>query len=310
MSEEFFFRISEEDAGKRVDRFLSERMSGISRSRLQKLITEDHLLVDERKVKVSYRLKAEDALEFILPEAQELIPKPEDLPLEILYEDEHLAVVNKPSGMVVHPAPGNESGTLVNALLFHMDRLSIANGMYRAGIVHRIDKDTSGLLMVAKTDDAFRSLSQQLAERSVIREYVALLEGIVKEEQGIIDAPIGRDPSNRLRMAVVPEGKPAVTHFRVLSYYADNTLARLNLETGRTHQIRVHMAKIGHPVVADPVYGYRRQRIAHDGQLLHARLLGFHHPQDGRYLEFSAPVPESFRRILIKLANEMKGRKI
>lgn len=310
MSEEFFFRISEEDAGKRVDRFLSERMSGISRSRLQKLITEEHLLVDGRKVKVSYRLKAEDALEFILPEAQELIPKPEDLPLEILYEDEHLAVVNKPSGMVVHPAPGNESGTLVNALLFHMDRLSVANGMYRAGIVHRIDKDTSGLLMVAKTDDAFRSLSQQLAERSVIREYVALLEGIVKEEQGIIDAPIGRDPSNRLRMAVVPEGKPAVTHFRVLSYYADNTLARLNLETGRTHQIRVHMAKIGHPVVADPVYGYRRQRIAHDGQLLHARLLGFHHPQDGRYLEFSAPVPESFRRILIKLANEKKGRKI
>lgn len=310
MSEDFSFRITETEAGVRVDLFLAGKMPGISRSRVQRLIEEDHLLVNGRKVKVSYRLKAEDALEFVLPEEKELVPQPENLPLEILYEDDSLAVVNKPSGMVVHPAPGNESGTLVNALLFHMKTLSTKNGVFRAGIVHRIDKDTSGLLMVAKTDAAYLSLSRQLAERTVTREYVALCEGLLKEPRGTIDAPIGRDPSNRLRMAVAAEGKRAVTHYEVQRYYVDTTLLRLRLQTGRTHQIRVHMAILGHPVAGDPVYGYRRQRIRHDGQLLHARMVGFQHPEDGRYMEFSAPVPEGFLKILKTLANEAKGRNV
>lgn len=308
MSEDYFYCVSEEEAGMRVDVFLSGKMPGISRSQVQRLIEEDSLLVNSRRVKASYRLKAQEGVEFVLPELKELQVTPEDIPLPILYQDEWLAVVNKPAGMVVHPAPGNESGTMVNALLYQLKDLSSVNGVIRPGIVHRIDKDTSGLLVVAKNDQAHHGLSAQLADHSMKREYVALCEGLIKEAEGTIDAPLGRDPGNRLRMAVVPNGRRAVTHFKTLKRFTYTTLVRLRLETGRTHQIRVHMAKIGHPVAGDPVYGFRKSRVRHEGQLLHARLLGFHHPQDGRYLEFSCPVPEDFRLILEKLAKEAKGR--
>lgn len=310
MSEEFYYEVTQEAEGLRVDVFLCRQMAGLSRSQIQKLIDGDHLLVSGRRVKASYRLRSGEAVEFELPEAAELKVEAQDIPLPILYQDDYLAVVNKPSGMVVHPAPGNQSGTMVNALLYHLTDLSSVNGVIRPGIVHRIDKDTSGLLVVAKNDEAHRGLSRQLADHSMKREYIALCEGIIKEPSGVIDAPLGRDPKNRLRMAIVPDGRRAVTRYEVLRHYKDMTLVKLRLETGRTHQIRVHLASIHHPVAADPVYGYKRQRVHHDGQLLHARLLGFEHPSDGRYLEFSAPVPESFRRILEKLAREAseKGR--
>lgn len=304
MSEEFYFKVEDVDQGARVDVFLTAKMPGISRSHVQKLIDEDHLVVGGRSVKASYRLKAGDEVEFELPEARELLVSGEDLDLPILYQDEYLAVVNKPTGMVVHPAPGNESGTMVNALLFHIKDLSSVNGVIRPGIVHRIDKDTSGLLVVAKNDEAHRYLSAQLADHSMTREYLALCEGLIKSEAGTIDAPLGRDPKNRLRMAIVKDGRRAVTHYEVQKRYKDTTLIRVRLETGRTHQIRVHMASIHHPVVSDPVYGFKKQRIRHEGQMLHARLLGFKHPKDGRYLEFSSPVPPEFLAVLKKLVGE------
>lgn len=304
MSEEFYYKAEAENSGVRVDVFLTGQMPGISRSHVQKLIDEDHLLVGGRRVKASYRIKAGDEVEFELPEAKELEVSPENIALPILYQDEYLAVVNKPSGMVVHPAPGNESGTMVNALLYHLTDLSSVNGVIRPGIVHRIDKDTSGLLVVAKNDEAHRHLSAQLADHSMTREYVALCEGIIKTESGTIDAPLGRDPKNRLRMAIVKDGRRAVTHYRVQKLYKDMTLVRVRLETGRTHQIRVHMASIHHPVAADPVYGYKKPKVRHDGQMLHARLLGFKHPKDDQYMEFSTPVPPEFLEVLKKLANE------
>ena len=308
MSEDFFCTATAEDAGSRIDVFLSRQMSGISRSHVQRLIDEDCLLVGGRKVKASYRLKAGDEVEFELPEVKELEVKAENIDLPILYQDEYLAVVNKPVGMVVHPAPGNESGTMVNALLYHLSDLSSVNGVIRPGIVHRIDKDTSGLLVVAKNDAAHRYLSAQLADHSMTREYLALCEGIIKEEEGTIDAPLGRDPKNRLRMGIVRDGRRAVTHYYVQKRFRDTTLVRVRIETGRTHQIRVHMASIHHPVACDPVYGFKKQRLHHTGQLLHARLLGFKHPEDGRYLEFSSPVPPEFLQILKKLSNEPGGK--
>ena len=249
-------------------------------------------------------------MEFELPPAVELKVEAENIPLEIIYQDEYLAVINKPVGLVVHPAPGNEHGTLVNALLYHLTDLSSVNGVIRPGIVHRIDKDTSGLLVIAKNDEAHQALSKQLADHSMTREYVALCEGLVKTDQGTIDAPIGRDPRNRLRMGIVPNGRRAVTHYSVQQRYQDMTLVRLRLETGRTHQIRVHMASIHHPVAADPVYGFKKQRVKYQGQMLHARLLGFLHPRDGQPMEFSVPVPEEFRLVLEKLAAEKAGRRV
>ena len=304
MSEEFYYKAETDSSGLRVDVFLTGQMPGISRSHVQKLIDEDHLLVSGRRVKASYRIKAGDEVEFELPEAKELEVSAQNIALPILYQDEYLAVVNKPTGMVVHPAPGNESGTMVNALLYHLTDLSSVNGVIRPGIVHRIDKDTSGLLVVAKNDEAHRHLSAQLADHSMTREYVALCEGIIKTETGTIDAPLGRDPKNRLRMAIVKDGRRAVTHYRVQKLYKDTTLVRVRLETGRTHQIRVHLASIHHPVAADLVYGFKKQKVRHDGQMLHARLLGFKHPKDDQYMEFSTPVPPEFLEVLKKLANE------
>lgn len=310
MTEEFYYLIEEAEAGLRVDVYLSGKFPGISRSQVQRLIEDDRLLVNARRVKSSHKLKAGDEVEFELPPAVELKVEAENIPLEIIYQDEYLAVINKPVGLVVHPAPGNEHGTLVNALLYHLTDLSSVNGVIRPGIVHRIDKDTSGLLVIAKNDEAHQALSKQLADHSMTREYVALCEGLVKTDQGTIDSPIGRDPRNRLRMGIVPNGRRAVTHYTVQQRYQDMTLVRLRLETGRTHQIRVHMASIHHPVAADPVYGFKKQRVKYQGQMLHARLLGFLHPRDGQPMEFSVPVPEEFRLVLEKLAAEKAGRRV
>ncbi|KAF5071547.1 Ribosomal large subunit pseudouridine synthase D [anaerobic digester metagenome] len=310
MTEEFYYLIEEAEAGLRVDVYLSGKFPGISRSQVQRLIEDDRLLVNARRVKSSHKLKAGDEVEFELPPAVELKVEAQNIPLEIIYQDEYLAVINKPVGLVVHPAPGNEHGTLVNALLYHLTDLSSVNGVIRPGIVHRIDKDTSGLLVIAKNDEAHQALSKQLADHSMTREYVALCEGLVKTDQGTIDSPIGRDPRNRLRMGIVPNGRRAVTHYTVQQRYQDMTLVRLRLETGRTHQIRVHMASIHHPVAADPVYGFKKQRVKYQGQMLHARLLGFLHPRDGQPMEFSVPVPEEFRLVLEKLAAEKAGRRV
>lgn len=310
MTEEFYYLIEEAEAGLRVDVYLSGKFPGISRSQVQRLIEDDRLLVNARRVKSSHKLKAGDEVEFELPPAVELKVEAQNIPLEIIYQDEYLAVINKPVGLVVHPAPGNEHGTLVNALLYHLTDLSSVNGVIRPGIVHRIDKDTSGLLVIAKNDEAHQALSKQLADHSMTREYVALCEGLVKTDQGTIDAPIGRDPRNRLRMGIVPNGRRAVTHYTVQQRYQDMTLVRLRLETGRTHQIRVHMASIHHPVAADPVYGFKKRRVKYQGQMLHARLLGFLHPRDGQPMEFSVPVPEEFRLVLEKLAAEKAGRRV
>lgn len=303
--EEFYYKITQ--SGIRVDRYLAQVLPDISRSQIQKLIGEDHLLVNGRKVKASFVLKEGDEVEFELPEAENLSLEPQDLNLEILYEDEDLAVIYKPLGMVVHPAPGHSSGTLVNGLLFALSNLSSVNGVIRPGIVHRIDKDTSGILVVAKNDKAHQGLSQQLADHSMVREYTALAEGIFKELEGTVDAPLGRDPKNRLRMAIVANGRRAVTHYRVKEFFLRHTLLNLRLETGRTHQIRVHLKSLHHPIACDPVYGFKHSKLGYPGQMLHAGVLGFIHPRTGHYLEFSAPLPEAYETILAKLRREREA---
>lgn len=289
----------EADKDKRLDVFLSEKVGGYSRTYLKKLIEDGLVLVGGKSKKANYKMNLGDEVRISLPEPVSLEVKAENIDIEVIYEDDDLMVINKPQGMVVHPAHGNYSGTLVNGLLSRCDDLSGINGVLRPGIVHRIDKDTSGVIVVAKTNEAHMSLSHQLKEHSIKRKYVALLEGRLKEQEGTVDAPIGRDPKDRKRMAVVyRNSKHAVTHYRVLELFQSNTLIEATLETGRTHQIRVHMSYIGHPVVGDPVYGYKKQRFNHKGQLLHARLLGFVHPRTGEYIEFTAPLPQYFKKIL------------
>ncbi len=291
-----------EDAGKRLDAYLSEYLEGYSRTYAQKLITQGLVLVDGEAQKQSFRLNGEEELCIFLPEAEALQIEAEDIPLEIVYEDESLLVVNKPKGMVVHPAPGHKSGTLVNAVMFHAGgRLSGINGVLRPGIVHRIDRDTTGLLLVCKNDKAHESIAAQLKEHSITRRYTALAEGHFAEAQGTVDAPIGRDKKNRLRMAVDRTGgKRAVTHYEVLEEFKKYSLIHCRLETGRTHQIRVHMASIGHPLAGDLLYG-GHSLGTESGQYLHAGLLGFIHPESGQYMEFEAPLPAYFAERLQKL---------
>lgn len=292
------FLVEENEVNLRLDVFIAGKMYDKSRAYIQNLIKEGNVVISGKVKKSNYKLKLNDVVEFSIPDNEKLDVEPENIPLDVLYEDKDVIVVNKPQGMVVHPAPGNYTGTLVNALLYHCTDLSGINGVLRPGIVHRIDKDTSGILVVAKNDAAHNSLAAQLKEHSMNRVYNALVEGVIKEESGTVDKPIGRHPVDRIKMAVVKDGRHAVTHYNVLERYANNTLIECKLETGRTHQIRVHMAYIGHPIVGDPVYGYKKQKFNLQGQMLHARKLGFIHPSTGKYIEFSSELPDYFKKIL------------
>ena len=286
---------------KRIDKYLMEELE-ISRSKIQRMIDSGDILVDDKVVKSSYQLKLDDVIYVNEDYTEEVDIVPEDIKLDIVYEDEYLLVVNKPSGMVVHPAAGNTSGTLVNGLMYHCnDNLSDVNGVVRPGIVHRIDKDTSGLLVVAKNNEVHDNLAKQISEKSVTRKYVALVHGLINEDTATIDAPIGRDINDRKKMAVTDiNAKEAVTHFRVLERYEKATLIECKLETGRTHQIRVHLNYIEHPVVNDPIYGRKKMDDVSFGQMLHAKTLGFIHPITNEYLEFSVEVPTRFNEILDK----------
>ena len=283
----------------RIDKVLTTLEPEITRSQLKNLINDEHVTVNGQPVKPKYKVQAGDKISLVKPEPQSLELTPENIPLDIVYEDDDVIVVNKPQGMVVHPAPGHPDHTLVNALLYHSP-LSTINGTFRPGIVHRIDKDTSGLLMVAKNDLAHQSLAEQLRNKTNKREYLALVYGQIKEDEGTIDAPLGRNPQDRKKQAVVKGGRHAVTHFKVMKRYDNFTLVKCILETGRTHQIRVHMKYIGHPLVGDPLYGPRKV-IGKNGQFLHAALLGFKHPRTGKEMVFKAPLPENFQKMLDKL---------
>lgn len=283
-----------QDEGTRLDVFLTKEL-GQSRSYVQSLVKEGHVQVNGKTGKSNLKLSQSSEILVEIPEVQEVEVEPEDIPLEILFEDSHMIVVNKARGMVVHPAVGNHSGTLVNALLFHCKDLSGINGEIRPGIVHRLDKDTSGVMMAAKNNEAHLGLAEQVKEHSATRTYYALVQGNIAEEKGTIKAPIGRHPKDRMKMAVVFENsKEAITHFHVLERYGKHTLIECQLETGRTHQIRVHLAYIGHPVVNDPFYGYRKMDFPIVGQALHSKTLSVKHPITGETLHFEAPLPEDF----------------
>ena len=298
------FIINEEMKSTRIDLVLSLQLQEVSRSFVQKLLEKGAVTVNGKVCdSKKYKVNQGDEIEITIPEPEELKVEAENIPLDIVYEDDDLLVVNKPRGMVVHPAVGNENGTLVNAVMYHCgDRLSSINGVIRPGIVHRIDKDTSGLLVIAKNDVAHESLSKQLAEHTITRRYEALVFNNFNEDSGTVDEPIGRDPNNRLRQAVTRQNsKYAITHWKVLERFGRYTHIEAKLETGRTHQIRVHMAYIKHPLVGDFVYGPKKQPFAVEGQLLHAKILGFIHPKTGEYMEFERPRPEIFDETLKKL---------
>lgn len=290
---------AEEDFN-RVDIFLAENVEELTRSSIKRLIDGGKVLVNGKAVKAARGIKAGDGVEIEIPDPVALSVEPEDIPIDIVYEDGDLAVINKPQGMVVHPACGNTSGTLVNALLYRLDSLSGINGVIRPGIVHRIDKDTSGLLVVAKNDKAHVALSKQIAEKTCHRIYVALQEGVLKDDEGKIVTDIARDSADRVKMAVVPagKGKTAITEYKVIKRYKEYTLTQFTLYTGRTHQIRVHAKYMGHPIVGDPVYGYKKQKFKLGGQLLHAQRLILTHPTSGKVMEFTAPLPDYFQNVL------------
>ncbi|MFD2612830.1 RluA family pseudouridine synthase [Paenibacillus gansuensis] len=292
----------EQDAGERIDKFVTESLEeDVSRSQVQLWIKDGHVKVNGKEVKPNYKIAPGDNIELDMPEPAAVEIVPEDIPLEVVYEDADVIVINKPRGLVVHPAPGHASGTVVNALMYHCKDLSGINGELRPGIVHRIDKDTSGLIMAAKNDKAHASLAKQLKDHTVTRKYVAIVHGNISHDHGTIDAPIGRDAGDRKMFAVTEKNsKHAVTHFLVMERFGDYTTVELKLETGRTHQIRVHMKFIGHPIVGDPMYG-RNKGITMNGQALHAALLGFVHPRSGEYLEFEAPIPGDMAEVLHRI---------
>ena len=297
------FIAGEDGNAERIDRYLAERCPDFSRSYLQKLLKEQAVSVNGKAVKANYKVQSRDRIILEIPEAEKAGILPEDIPLDILYEDDYLLVVNKPKGMVVHPSAGHMEGTLVNAVMAHCgDHLSGINGVLRPGIVHRIDKDTTGALLVCKDDAVHRDLAEQLKEHSIKRRYRAVVWGNLKEDQGTVEGPIGRHPIDRKKMAVnYKNGKDAVTHYQVLERFGQYTYIECRLETGRTHQIRVHMASIGHPLLGDSVYGPSKNPWKLQGQTLHAMVLGFRHPVTGEYMEFTAPLPEYFSELLDKL---------
>ncbi|MBD5429660.1 RluA family pseudouridine synthase [Lactobacillus sp.] len=284
----------------RLDKYISEQIPELSRTRVKELIDDGKILVNSKKEKPSYKISPQDEVNVEIPKKESLNLEPEDLNLDIVYEDKDVIVVNKPQGMVVHPAAGHPNHTLVNGLLYHTRDLAQSPEGFRPGIVHRIDKDTSGLLMVAKNDKARESLERQLATKTNKREYLALVHGNFETQSGVINAPIGRNPVNRKQMAINPNGKAAITHFTVLEQFKDYSLVKCILETGRTHQIRVHMKYIGHPLAGDPLYGPKKT-LKGNGQFLHAETLGFEQPTTGEWLEFSCPIPSIFQRQLDNL---------
>lgn len=301
------FLVDAGDAGKRIDAYLSEQLTDVTRSMVQNWIEQGNArLASGKPVKKNYKLVEGDQIILQVPKPQAVEIAPEDIPLDIIYEDSDIIVVNKARGMVVHPAVGNWSGTLVNALMYHCgDSLSGIHGEIRPGIVHRIDKDTSGLLVVAKNDFAHQSLAEQIACHSAAREYQAIVVGIPREDEGTIDRPIGRHKTDRKKMAIVPDGRRAVTHYQVMERYRGYARMRFQLETGRTHQIRVHMASIGHPIIGDPLYGLKKDRFSNlGGQCLHAYRLSLDHPRTGERMVFEAPLPAYFTEILEKMVRE------
>lgn len=306
--EELRFEIAEDMEDERIDKCISLLVEELSRSFIQKLIKDGNVLVNGKPVKGSFRVKCEDEVVFSVPESVEPDIEPENIPLDILYEDADLIVVNKPKGMVVHPAAGHYTGTLVNALMYHCgNELSGINGVLRPGIVHRIDRDTTGSVIACKNDKAHRCIAEQLKEHSINRRYRAICFGELEQEEGTIDQPIGRHPNDRKKMAVNPQnGKRAVTHYRVLQRFKGYTYIECVLETGRTHQIRVHMASIGHPLLGDELYGNPKNLAMKglQGQTLHAMIIGFVHPSTHEYMEFEAPLPEYFQNLLLKLSKQ------
>jgi len=299
-----YYEVAPLKAGMRLDVYLAGEHPGLSRSYVQRLIADGLVKVNDVPSKPGYRVKPGDEVLLCVPYPEELKAEPQPIPLDVYYEDADVIVINKPRGMVVHPAEGHSGGTLVNALLYHCRDLSGINGFLRPGIVHRLDKDTSGLLMVAKNDAAHLNLARQLKDRRVVRRYLALAHGSFQEDSGTVDAPIGRHPKDRQRMAVVASGgRPAVTHYEVVQRFARFTLLSVCLETGRTHQIRVHMAYLGHPLVGDSKYAPKRDHFGLEGQFLHAAFLGFAHPRTGEYLRFEAPLPAELAAFLRKIGS-------
>ena len=296
-------QLTAEKSGERIDKFLGGTLEGLSRSYIQKLLKEGNITVDSKAVKANYKLSEGDQIEVLIPDPEILDVLPEDIPLDILYEDDDILIVNKPKGMVVHPAPGHPNHTLVNAVMYHCGaNLSGINGVIRPGIVHRIDQNTTGSLLVCKNDHAHQILAEQLKEHSITRRYHAIVHGNLKADTGTVNASIGRHPTDRKKMSTKASiGRHAVTHYKVLERFGNYTYIECELETGRTHQIRVHMASIGHPILGDDVYGPAKCPFHLEGQTLHAKVLGIVHPTTGEYMEFDAPLPEYFVELLEKL---------
>ena len=297
---EIIMEITPEMEGERIDKCISNYLESLSRSYIQKIIKDGKAYVNDAVVKANYKVKVDDKVQFEIPDCEEPDIPPQDIPLDILYEDKDVLVVNKPKNMVVHPAPGHYEGTLVNAIMFHCkDELSGISGVLRPGIVHRIDKDTTGSIIICKNDESHRKIAQQLKEHSITRKYRAIVYGRIMEEEGTVNAPIGRHPADRKKMAINEKnGKPAITHYRVLERFDKYTYIECQLETGRTHQIRVHMTSIGHPLLGDEVYGNAKCPFKLEGQTLHAMTIGFIHPTTGEYVEYEAPLPEYFEHLL------------
>ncbi len=296
------FLVIDEEEGSRLDVYLSEQLGDMSRSYIQKLIKEKKVKVNGKVEKAKYLVKENDDIFIEIPKPKTLEIIAQDIPIDIVYEDDDLLIVNKPQDMVVHPAPGNYENTLVNAILYHCEgNLSSINGVIRPGIVHRIDKDTSGLLMIAKNNNSHNYLSEQLKDHSITREYEFICHGVMKEDKITVNKPIGRNPKDRLKMAVVKDGKHAVTHFEVINRYENFTHVKATLETGRTHQIRVHALSLNHPLLGDPIYGPKNNKFGVKGQVLHAKKLGFIHPTTKEYVEFDSELPEHFKNVIKKL---------